>query len=163
MRLTCPGCWGSMLGLACVVATVTAQEPKNFPGNKPEKVEPAADGTLVLPASKCEVYGKTLEYMPEDKALGWWNSADDRAMWKLGGVKAGKYDVWFEWSCADESAGNTFVLKARDHELKGKIPTTGSWQKHKKAKFGTIELAGRQHESGACGGREDQRSAGRFS
>jgi hypothetical protein len=139
MRLACPARWGVLLCLACLAAA-GAQDPKKFPGNKPEKVEPAPDGTLVLPASKCEVYGKTLEYMPEDKALGWWNSADDRAVWKLGSVKPGKYEVWFEWSCADESAGNTFVLKARDHELKGKIPTTGSWQKHEKAKFGTIDL-----------------------
>ncbi|HVU89927.1 MAG TPA: hypothetical protein VHD36_21530 [Pirellulales bacterium] len=103
-------------------------------------VTPAADRSLTLPASKCEVYGKTLQYMPEDRALGWWNSPNDHAVWKLAGLTSGKYEVWFEWSCADKSADNTFVVAVGKHELKGKIPSTGSWQTHKKAKFGTIEL-----------------------
>ncbi len=119
---------------------VHAEEPKKFAGNKPEVIAPAADGSLSLPASKCQVYGKTLQYMPEDRALGWWNSPNDHAVWKLAGVKPGKYELWFEWSCADKSADNTFVVAVGKHELKGKIPTTGSWQTHKKAKFGTIEL-----------------------
>jgi len=124
----------------CLVASAAAQDPKEFPGNKPETILPKADGTLVLPASKCEVYGTTLQYMPEDKALGWWNTSDDHAVWKLSGVKPGVYEVWFEWSCADDSAGNIFLFDAGDEELKGTIPSTGSWQKHKKQKFGTIDL-----------------------
>jgi hypothetical protein len=124
----------------CLVAGAAAQDPKEFPGNKPETILPKADGTLVLPASKCEVYGTTLQYMPEDKALGWWNTSDDHAVWKLSGVTPGVYEVWFEWSCADDSAGNTFLFDAGDEELKGTIPSTGSWQKHKKQKFGTIDL-----------------------
>lgn len=117
-----------------------AEEPKRFEGNKPEVIRPAADGVLNLPASKCEVYGKTLQYMPEDRALGWWNSPNDHAVWKLADFKPGTYEVWFEWSCAEKSADNTFVVAVGKHELKGRIPSTGSWQTHKKAKFGTIEL-----------------------
>ncbi len=129
------------LTVACLfVSFVYAEEPKKFKDNKPEVVAAAADGSLILPASKCEVYGKTLEYMPEDRALGWWNSADDHAVWKISGVKPGKYELWFEWSCAPESADNTFVLVAGETQLKGKVPSTGSWQTHKKAAFGTIEL-----------------------
>ena len=72
--------------------------------------------------------------------MGWWNSPDDHAVWKLAGLRPGKYELWFEWSCTDNSADNTFVVAVAKHELKGKIPSTGSWQTHKKAKFGTIEL-----------------------
>jgi hypothetical protein len=127
----------AVLGAACIAG---AEEPKKFKGNHPETILPAADGALTLPASKCEVYGKTLEYMAEDRALGWWNSENDHAVWKLAHVKPGKYELWFEWSCADASADNTFVVAVGKHELKGKVPTTGSWQTHKKAEFGTIEL-----------------------
>jgi hypothetical protein len=141
MNLLLPQCSRAVLTvLVCLAATAVAQDPKTFAGNKPETILPKADGTLVLPASKCEVYGTTLQYMAEDKALGWWNTADDRAVWKLSDVKPGVYEVWFEWSCADESAGNTFLFDAGDEELKGTISSTGSWQKHKKAKFGTIDL-----------------------
>jgi hypothetical protein len=127
---------------ALVAASAWADEPapKKFEGNKPEATKPAEDGSLTLPATRCEVYGKTLQYMPEDRALGWWNSEDDRAVWKLTGVKPGVYEVWFEWSCADESADEPFILAAGEKKLKGKIPTTGGWAVHKKAKFGTIEL-----------------------
>ncbi len=126
--------------LVSSVIAARAYEPKKFEGNKPEVITAAADGSLTLPASKCEVYGKTLQYMPEDRALGWWNSPNDHAVWKLAGLKPGKYELWFEWSCADKSADNTFVVAVGKHELKDRIPTTGSWQTHKKAKFGTIEL-----------------------
>src|SRR5262249_36604308 len=133
-------CRGICIAVVLLTLAAGAQEPKKFPGNKPEPILPKADGTLVLPASKCEVYGTTLQYMPEDKALGWGNTTDDHAVWKLGGVKPGVYEVWFEWSCADDAAGNTFLFDAGDEELKGTIPSTGSWQKHKKEKFGTIDL-----------------------
>jgi hypothetical protein len=126
--------------MLCLIMPAVAQDPKVFPGNKPETILPKPDGTLVLPASKCEVYGTTLQYMAEDKALGWWNTSDDRAVWKLSGVKPGVYEVWFEWSCADDAAGNAFLFDAGDEELKGTIPSTGSWQKHNKQKFGTIDL-----------------------
>jgi|GEM_PF-5974305 len=128
--------------LLLIAANLMAEEPqpKRFDGNKPEATKPAADGSFTLPATRCEVYGKTLQYMPEDNALGWWNSPDDRAVWKLSNAKAGAYEVWFEWSCADESADNNFVVAAGEKTLKGKIPTTGSWATHKKARFGVIEL-----------------------
>jgi hypothetical protein len=136
-------CFASLI-VAFVVAHAKAEDPqpKKFAGNKPESTKAADDGSFTLPATRCEVYGKTLEYMPEDRALGWWNSADDRAVWKLTAAKPGVYEVWFEWSCANESADNTFVLAAGEKQLKGKIPTTGAWATHKKAKFGTIELTG---------------------
>ena len=63
----------------------------------------------------------------------------------------------------NESAGNTFVLKARDHELKGKIPTTGSWQKHKKAKFGTIDLPAGDTSLELVAEGKIKEAAGRFS
>ena len=102
------------------------QKPKTFPGNRPAVIKPAEDGTLALRASACEVYGKTLQFMPADDALGWWNSTDDHAAWKIAGAKAGTYEVWFEWSCADESAGHTYVVQVGGNRLTGTIPSTSS-------------------------------------
>jgi len=117
-----------------------AEKPKQFEGNKPEPVSQTKDGSLTLPASKCEVFGKTLGYMKEDRALGYWNSADDRAAWTLDVAKPGKFEVWFEWSCADDSAGNTFLLEIGKNQVKGKVPSTKKWEKHEKAKFGEIDV-----------------------
>ncbi|MFO0945493.1 MAG: neutral/alkaline non-lysosomal ceramidase N-terminal domain-containing protein [Planctomycetota bacterium] len=129
--------------------------PKAFPGNKPEVIKPDDRGVFVLPASKCEVYGQTLEYMQEDRALGYWNSVSDHAVWVLDGIRPGDYEVWMEWSCAFSSAGTTYALHFGDSKLTGKIPSTGTWQKHKKAKFGILHL-GEDH------GRLDLRSVGKI-
>lgn len=131
------------------------ERPKEFAGNKPEVIKPNAEGALLLPASKCEVYGKTLEYMEEDRALGYWNSADDHAVWSIEGARPGEYEVWMEWSCALTSAGNTYVLTFGESKLTGKIPSTGTWQNHKRAKFGTLRLD-------AENGRLDLRSEGKI-
>lgn len=116
------------------------------PGNAAEPIRPGADGSLDLATSRCRVSGKTLQYMPEDRALGYWNSADDRATWSVELEKGSSFEVWFEWSCAAEAGGNGFVLSAGSGptdaraRLEGTIPSTQTWQNHETARFGTIEL-----------------------
>lgn len=139
--------FGSAILLLCtVVASIATpvfaeEKPKSFEGNEPSLIKPNEDGTLDLPASKCEVYGKTLEYMTEERALGWWNSPDDHAVWSIEVASEGTYEVWLDWSCALEAAGNTFQLVGAKQALEGKILSTFSWQNFRKAKFGEIELA----------------------
>ncbi|MGZ5135772.1 MAG: hypothetical protein ACXWCG_11500, partial [Flavitalea sp.] len=85
-----------------------------------------------------------IKYMPEWKAFGWFTAAD-LVEWDIEGMKKGKYDVYLEWSVSDEEAGKPFVLKAGNQQLKGKVGQTGSWEKFKSEKIGTIQLgAGRQ-------------------
>jgi len=69
---------------------------KVFPGNQPEVIRPAADGSLRLLASNCEVYGKTLLFEQQYKNLGYWSSADDHAVWTVDVPRAGKYSVHLE-------------------------------------------------------------------
>src|SRR5690606_38710475 len=80
-----------------------------------------------------------IKYMPEWKAFGWF-TASDRVEWEVEVPKAGKYDVFLEWSVSDESAGNPYVFEMQDNSLSGKVGKTGSWETFKKVKIGQGDL-----------------------
>lgn len=111
---------------------------------RPEVVRPEGDGALHLRAETGRAIGPEIKYMPEWKAFGWFTAAD-RVEWDVEASKKGKYEVHLEWSVSDEEAGKPFVLEAGNQQLKGKVGRTGSWEKFKTEKVGTIRLpAGRQ-------------------
>lgn len=128
--------------LADLFAWLGATPPalKSAEGNKPETVRPDAEGALLLKASNCEVYGPTLQYMPEDDALGYWNSNDDYCLWSVDVPAAGKYEVSMEWSCDAACAENGFSVESRAGQLTGNVPSTETWQNHEQRSFGTLEL-----------------------
>ncbi len=78
--------------------------------------------------------------MPEWKAFGWFDT-EDQALWKVKIEKAGRYDVYFEWSVSDKEAGKAFILRAGKKKLKGTVGKTGSWFTYKKEKIGSIRLS----------------------
>ncbi len=114
----------------------------------PKPITPDAQGVLTLPAATCDLYGPTLEYMPEDDALGWWNSARDACSWKVDAPRAGRYAVSMEWSCDASCAGNKMSIKCGDSQIATTVPSTGAWQTHQTRTFGELDLtAGRQRVS----------------
>jgi putative membrane-bound dehydrogenase-like protein len=122
-------------------ASTPAQDRKVFEGNRPEVVHPEEDGSLRLLAGNCAIYGKTLALEKQYGNLGLWSSPDDRAVWTVRVPKAGKYAVWLDWACADNSAGNTFVLEAGAERLTGKVPGTGTWDTYRYERVGHLTLA----------------------
>jgi putative heme-binding domain-containing protein len=124
---------------------VPAPERKTFEGNKPEVVKADKDGSLVLSARTCEIYGASLFFEPLRLNLGYWRSEDDRAVWTVEVPRAGKYTVSLNYACPDNIAGNRFQLEAGGRRLTGIVAGTGGWHAYKQAKAGEIELAaGRQ-------------------
>lgn len=128
------------LGMVEMARAQQAEEPKFFEGNEPRPIEMQRDGTMSLPASACEVYGPELEYMLEDRALGYWHQTSDYCSWRLRGARPGRYVILIEWSCAPESAGNAFELTAGAARLTNRVPSSGNWQTHRWGVFGEIEL-----------------------
>jgi len=124
-----------------VRSTTPAAKPKTFPGNKPETVKPAADGSLLLSAATAEIYGTSLVLEKQHGNLGYWNSDDDQAVWSVEVKKTGKYAVWLDWALADNSAGKTYVLQAGTNELRNKATGTGGWDHYKQAQVGEIVLS----------------------
>src|SRR5262249_22401550 len=70
-----------------------------------------------------------------------WNSEDNRAVWTIEPSKAGKYAVWLDYACSDQSAGNKFLLEAGGQRLTDVVAGTGGWSNYKQSKVGEIELA----------------------
>jgi hypothetical protein len=60
--------------------------------------------------------------------------------WTVEVEKAGEYDVWLDWACADAVAGNAFVLEGGKAALRGKVKATGGWDKYRQEKIGTVTL-----------------------
>jgi putative membrane-bound dehydrogenase-like protein len=134
--------------MADVIAHIRAGSPppkrKVFDGNKPEVVRPAADGTLRLPVSACEIYGTTVVLEKQYGNLGYWSSENDHAVWTVEVTRPGKYALWLDFACDDGSAGNAFVVQAGAERLTGKVASTGGWDDYKQTKVGDITLAAGQ-------------------
>jgi putative membrane-bound dehydrogenase-like protein len=125
-----------------------APEPKHLALNQPEVVQPFNDGSIRLFASNCRAYGPTIKMEEQFHALGWWNSTDDYCAWSFdvspGG--AGDYRVTLEYSCAENSAGNTVVVEANGQSLTGKVVSSGGWEKYRGWNIGTLKLAEGRNE-----------------
>jgi putative membrane-bound dehydrogenase-like protein len=131
--------------LAYLKGRTSSAKRKSFAGNTPEVVRPAADGSLLLTAKTCEIYGTTLVFEDKYANLGFWANEDDHAVWTVELRQRGRYTVWLDYACTDGSAGDTFQLHAGDERLTGKVAGTGSWDDYRQTKVGEIALAaGRQ-------------------
>jgi putative membrane-bound dehydrogenase-like protein len=144
--------------MADLIAHVRSVGPqraaKVFEGNKPELIQPAEDGSLLLRSTNCEIYGPTLVLEKQYGNLGYWNNHDDQAIWTIKVAKAGKYAVWLDWACDQDSSGKKFLLQAGPNQLTGNVPSTGSWDVYKQAKVGEILLpAGQQRLTFGSAGR----------
>jgi hypothetical protein len=131
--------------LAYVRSSAPVQPRKTFAGNKPEVIRPGPDGALRLSAANCEIYGSTLVLEDKYTNLGFWSSADDRAVWVVEPARPGRYSVWVEWACDDSVANNRFVLQTGGERMLESVPGTGNWDTYRKQKFGEVTLRlGRQ-------------------
>jgi putative heme-binding domain-containing protein len=130
--------------LAYLKAQQPAGKPKSFPGNRPALVKADKDGTLRLRAANAEIYGPRLVMEETYHNLGFWASANDRAVWSVEVPRAGRYEVWLDHACDAVDAGNRFVIEADEVLLEGKVASTGNWDTYQRRKFGTVKLpAGR--------------------
>src|SRR5439155_20467955 len=92
--------------IAFIQTGIPAPRRKVFEGNQPQLVGPETDGNLWLLPSTCEIYGSSLVLEKQYANLGFWSSEDDRAIWSVDVVRPGRYGVWLNWACQNDSAGN---------------------------------------------------------
>jgi putative membrane-bound dehydrogenase-like protein len=116
-----------------------APPPKKFPGNTPAVVRPV-DGRAALLATNGAIYGGDIGFEPEFRNVGFWHGVNDHVVWTLQLEQAARYDVWLDWACADDAAGNAFVLEGGEPAVRGKVAGTGGWDKYRQQKIGTVTL-----------------------
>jgi putative membrane-bound dehydrogenase-like protein len=112
---------------------------KRFAGNHPEVVH-GRDGTIALLATQCHIYGKEIDYEPELQNIGMWRGDQDHILWNVQLDRPGEYDVYFDYSCHDASAGNRFLVEGGDPVLRGTVVGTGAWNKYQQRKIGTLKV-----------------------
>lgn len=131
---------------ADLIAYLTSAEPpaKKLPGNDPAEVL-AANGSVTLSAARAFVYGEAITFESEFKNIGYWHGQNDRAVWKVQLDKPAEFDIFLDYACATESAGNPFVVDGIDPPLRGKVAGTGGWDRYTLAKVGTVKLPAGGH------------------
>jgi putative membrane-bound dehydrogenase-like protein len=120
--------------------TRLSSPPKRFPGNNPVPVK-AVKGQYALLATIAAVHGGEIAFegKPFDN-VGMWRGKDDHVVWTVEVEKSGECDVWLEWACADDSAGNGYVIEGGESPLRGKVNATGGWDRYRQEKIGTVAL-----------------------
>lgn len=107
--------------------------------NHPELIQQNRDGAYDLDSWLAGTKGSRIKYMPEWKAFGWFD-AKDEAIWEADIARAGRYDVYLEWSVSDAAAGKSFEFVAGNKKIKSRVEKTGSWFTYNRKKIGTVKL-----------------------
>ncbi len=102
-------------------------------------VRPAADGVIVLPASRARTYGQKLAYRPSLNVLAPWTVADDSAEWVVEAA-AGEFDVRVELAADAESAGDRYVIQTEGSQTTGTVASTGDYATFALQPAGTLTL-----------------------
>jgi hypothetical protein len=118
--------------------------PKLYVGNNPAIVKPV-DGTLSLLATQCEIFGDEIDYESDLKNIGMWRNEKDHVIWSVATEKDGEYDVYFDYSCHNDSSGNAFAFEGGEPMLQGKVEGTGGWDKYRQIKIGAVKLGAGAH------------------
>jgi putative membrane-bound dehydrogenase-like protein len=134
--------------LADLIAYVAAggAAPKSQPGNHPELVRPSPDGSIRLEAETAAIYGETLVYEPPTRNLGYWHSTNDRAVWTFEVGRAGAYTLSMEWACAEDSAGQTLLIRLGGQEIPTVIGGTGTWADYRSIFVEEVRLPAGRHK-----------------
>ncbi|MBL8891618.1 MAG: VCBS repeat-containing protein [Planctomycetaceae bacterium] len=119
---------------------------KVFPGNEPDYPFVRDDGSIRLLATNARIYGPTLVFEQPYRNLGFWGSAEDRAVWSIRVPKAGRYEITLDYACANEAAGNRFVIQVAGQSVGGVVPGTGSWDEYSWHDVGFVQLEEGEHE-----------------
>jgi putative membrane-bound dehydrogenase-like protein len=128
--------------MADLLAYLTSQgkPPKQFPGNNPITIK-ANQGRYLLRAADAAIFGDQIAFEQPFGNIGMWHGQEDHAVWTVEVEKERSFDVWLDFACANDAAGNAFVLEGAKPELRGKVNGTGGWDKYQQLKIGTVKLA----------------------
>jgi hypothetical protein len=85
--------------------------PKTLEGNQPTLVEIPTSGNIALLASQAELYGGDITFEMPFQNVGFWHGQDDMVRWRIKSPLVQQMDVWAEWACDGNAAGNSYVIE----------------------------------------------------
>lgn len=120
--------------------TSAAIPPKTIAGNQPETAVPDADGTVWLTAGTAEIFGNEITFETPFQNIGYWHAANDYAAWTVKLPDNGEYQVYLSWACADDTAGDSFVIEAGGLTLSEQVAGTGGFDRYQLRTLGKLRL-----------------------
>lgn len=114
--------------------------PKTLEGNQPTVVEVPATGNVAILASQAEIYGGDVTFELPFQNVGFWHGKDDMVRWQIRSPIVRKMDVWAEWACDANAAGNSYVVEGIDPVLRGQVRSTGAWSRYQLQRLGTVTI-----------------------
>jgi hypothetical protein len=113
-----------------------------------ESIQPAADGTLMLPACFAKTFGEKLRYEPQwfKNTVGYWTGPKDYAEWSVTITEPGQYAVAVLQGLGAGQGGSDAELSLRQGDIvKGEIAfepvETGHFQNFRWVHLGIIEVS----------------------
>ncbi len=103
-------------------------------------IKPGADGRIELHSKAAKLFAQKLRYHPNLDLIGPWVIEGDAALWRVAVPAAATYQVELVFAMDDKNAGNTWVIETDLSELEGKVASTGSFDRFKTVKAGTLKL-----------------------
>ncbi len=114
--------------------------PKTLEGNHPTVVKVPAEGNVALLASQAEIYGGDVTFELPFQNIGFWHGTDDTVRWRIASRLVRRMEIWAEWACDANAAGNSFVIEGAEPVLKGKVGSTGAWSRYQLQALGTVTI-----------------------
>jgi putative membrane-bound dehydrogenase-like protein len=120
-----------------------ARAPRRmFEGNQPVVVRPSESGVVDCSAKTAEIFGEAIIYESTSpfRNIGFWQGDRDHAVWTVDLPQEGAYDVYLDYACNPDTAGNGFVVVGPSGELSGTAESTGAWSEYRWKKVGELQF-----------------------
>ncbi len=105
-------------------------------------IEPADDGSLILPAHLATVHGKMLRYEPQPhkNTVGYWVNQHDWCQWQIKVPAPGTYRVVVLQGCGKGQGGSRVAIRVGEQELTFDVKDTGHFQNFQRRNVGTLTI-----------------------
>lgn len=109
---------------------------------EPAPIQPAADGTVVLPAHEVTIHGRQVRYEPpaHKNTIGYWTRREDWVSWDFTVTKPGRYAVEVLQGCGKGSGGAEVEISVGAETLIFTVEDTGHFQNFVARSVGELNL-----------------------
>jgi putative heme-binding domain-containing protein len=118
---------------------------KAFAGNQPQLLKASDAGEFRLTASTAEIRGAEIVFEQPFGNIGYWHGESDRVTWRIEVEQAGSFDVYLDFACANDSAGNRYRVDGLGESIRGDVPATGGWDRYQQRRIGATNLKAGRH------------------
>ncbi len=146
------------------IASVVVLEIEGKPDVAPYALTQAADGSINLPAEEAVIHGKTAKCQAGNgpQNIGYWTDKNDWVSWDFRVKTPGKFEVEITLACDASTPDSEYTvtvagkptevcdrqkdaieisMEVTEQTLKGKVESTGDWNKFVTRKLGTVTLS----------------------